>query len=78
MIEQNKDKWPPDGDRPRQWSAGFLGRQGAPDCAVILRHDAILAPGEELTEYTPTIELTWAEWESGHDDYGLAVDGVPL
>lgn len=78
MIEHNKDLWPPAGDRPRQWTAQILGRPGAEDTVVILRHSAILEPGEELTEYTPTIELTWAEWEAMHADYGLDINGQPL
>lgn len=75
--EQNKDKWPPDGDRPRQWRAVFLGHPGAPDCGVIVRYHAILNPGEDLAEDPKTLELTWDEWVRDHDTvYGLALDGT--
>lgn len=78
MIEQNRNQWPPDGDRPRRWNAYFTGRFGTPDCTVIVRHYAILAPGEDLTEYPKTLELTWDEWLTSHVDYGLTVEGQPI
>lgn len=77
MIEQSKGLWDYDPNRPRAWGAACVGPPG-PDATVLLRQYAILAPGEDLTEYPPTIELTWDEWVAGHADYGLTVEGVPL
>jgi hypothetical protein len=71
VIEQNPHLWPPDGDRPRQWVASVMGL-GDP---VIVRYVAILEPGEDLTEYPKTLELTAEEWRDTHADYGLHADG---
>jgi hypothetical protein len=71
VIEQHPELWPPDGDRPRQWVASVMG----PGDPVIVRYVAILEPGEELTEYPKTLELTADEWRDTHADYGLNVDG---
>lgn len=74
MKEQHPDLWPPDGDRPRHWRAHSTGEGGA----VLLRHYAILEPGEDLTEYPKTIELTWQEWLDSHAYYGLNADGTRI
>ena len=79
MIEQHPPpetglSWPLPGDRPRRWAAHGAGV----DENVVLRHYAILAPGEELDEFPKTIELTWDEWMTSHADYGLTADGTPL
>lgn len=78
MDEQHPHLWPPDGDRPRIWSAHILGAVATPDATVILRHYAILDPGEQLTEYPKTLALTWDEWVASHADYRLTIDGQPL
>lgn len=77
MIEHNRDQWAAD-DRERRWMVHFLGGTGAADTTVLVRQYAVLAPGEELSEYPPTVEMTWAEWESHHADYGLTIEGTPL
>lgn len=73
MIEQKPELWPPDGDRPRQWGAMFAPGGGS----VLLRHFAVLEPGEELSEYPKTLLLTAQEWAETHADYGLNADGTP-
>lgn len=74
MIEQSRELWPPAGDRPRRWTA----HGSAVAEPVVLRNYAITAPGEDLVEFPPTIELTWDEWLAGHADYGLHVDGTRI
>lgn len=79
MIEHHPDpstglSWPAKDDRPRRWSAIIFGQMGP----VVLRHDAILEPGEDLTEYPKTLELTIEEWRGSHAKYGLDLDGIPL
>lgn len=79
MIEQHPKPetgfaWPEPGDRPRRWAAHGSGAGEA----VVLRHYAILKPGEVLDEYPPTVELSWAEWQAVHADYGLNVDGTRI
>lgn len=64
-------------DRPRKWQAAILGVPGAPDTTVIVRNYAILAPGEDLTEYPPTEQMLWPDWQVRHADFGLTVDGAP-
>ncbi|GGM53142.1 hypothetical protein ACFFX1_55050 [Dactylosporangium sucinum] len=62
------------GDRPRRWYASIIGAGQN----VVVRHSAILQPGEDLTEYPPTLELTWDEWVDTHSNYGLNLDGTPV
>lgn len=74
MIPQNQEKWSTV-VRDRQWAATIFG-VGQP---VIVANNAILAPGEDLTEDPETWELTWGEWESLHESsYGLTIDGFPV
>ena len=80
-IEHERDRWPgPDDTRQRQWIAAVT-----PGVGVVVRHAAVLADGEQLTEYPKTLELTWAEWtadvngEPAHRaTYGLTVTGRPV
>jgi hypothetical protein len=61
-------------DRPREWRVVrlFTGDR------VILRHFVIPAPGEDVTDDAPQIEVPWATWLTDHDAvYGLTVDGRP-
>lgn len=69
MIPHEPLQW--NGDRPRRWIAAFI----AVDQPVIVRHHAILNDGEDLNEYPPTLELTWAEWQETCDKFGLNADG---
>jgi hypothetical protein len=64
-----------DPDRERRWVVHFIGGTGADP--VIVRHYAVLTPGEDLTENPPSHELTWDEWVAGHAEYGLTLDGQP-
>jgi len=73
MREQAPELWSTE-DRPRRWAA-YGGGEGS---SVVLRNHAILAPGEDLTEYPPTIELDWAEWLAAAADYGFNVDGTRI
>lgn len=75
LVDENPQLWPPDGDRPRQWGAAILGPAGAPDTRVVVRHYAILAPGEDLTEYPPTVEMLWPEWVERCAEFGLTAAG---
>jgi len=75
LIEHCRDRWPKDGDRERRWAAHFLGPQGSDGTRVLLRRYAVLAKGEHLDDYPPTVELSWAEWAEGHGEYGLGLDG---
>lgn len=72
MRKVNKHLWAED-DRPRQWKAYLR-----PGDSAQLRHHAVLTPGEDLTEYPPTVELSWPEWLDSHTDYGLTADGRAL
>lgn len=45
---------------------------------VLVRHYPVIAPGEELTENTPTIRLTRAEWLERHTEWGMNADGTPM
>lgn len=74
MIQQHPESWPAEGDRPRRWYATVMG----PADPVVVRHMAILEPGEDLTEYPKTLELTPDEWREGHAGYGLNADGTPM
>ncbi len=71
-------QWWPDpatDTRTRVWSAAL----SAPGAPVMVRKVAVLAPGEDLTEYPETWELTWDEWvASCTSSYGLTVDGAPV
>ena len=66
------DETPDPQPRPREWHAIFLGD------LVVLRHYAILAPGEHLTEKVPEKTLTWDQWRDTHADYGLELDGTRM
>lgn len=67
---QGQDMWPPAHDRTRQWQGTYAWGE------CLLRFYAVLAPGEDLTDYPPTIELTDAEWIEQHATvYGLDLDG---
>lgn len=75
-IAQCQDQWPdPQTDtRKRVWAAAM----SAPGASVVVRRVAVLDPGEDLTEYPETWELTWDEWLAAHEvTYGLTVDGRP-
>lgn len=63
-------------DRPRRWVALF--RDGMGQGLVVLMHHAIREPDEHISERVPEQRMTWAEWETTHADYGLAVDGTPV
>lgn len=65
----------PDLTRPREWSATFLPT--AAGIEVLLRHDAVLAVGEDLTERTPQLWLTQAEWQRRYGEFDLNEDGTP-
>lgn len=61
-------------DRPREWKVirMFTGER------VILRHFVIPAPGEDINDDAPQVEVPWATWLIEHDStYGLTVDGRP-
>lgn len=59
-------------ERQRFWGVTFVG------AVVLVRHYPVLAPGEDLTEDTPTIRLTKDEWLQRHAEWGLDVDGNRL
>jgi hypothetical protein len=75
-IPINQEKWPPAGDtHARRW----IARVTSVGLPVTVRHVAILAPGENLTEDPETWQLTWDEWVAGHESlYGLSLDGRPV
>lgn len=61
-------------DRVRQWGATVF-----PGEKVQCRNYAVLAPGEQLTDDPPTVNITWADWLRDHETvYGLTVDGTLL
>jgi hypothetical protein len=62
----------PPADRPREWHAIFLGDK------VVLRHYAILAEGEHLTEQVPERVLTLDEFLERHAEFGLDAEGQRL
>lgn len=57
--------------RTRKWHYVVLGGR------VHLRHVAVLADGEDLTENPPTHVLSQEAWAQRHGRYGLNVDGSP-
>lgn len=66
--------WPAD-SREREWIATISG----PDQDVLIRYYAVLLPGEDLTEFPETWQLTWSEWvETCTTVYGLTVEGVAV
>jgi len=74
VIPQAQEQWSTD-PRDRVWVA-YLSAPGNP---VIVRHQAIITPGEDLTEYPETWELAWPEWVASHEtSYGLTIDGSPV
>lgn len=81
-IPQNQPAWPGPGDtRSRVWTAAVQG----PGMPVVVRRVAVLNPGEDLSEYPETWELTYAEWtadvggQPAHKaTYGLTADGRRL
>jgi hypothetical protein len=72
VEEINKELWPPDGDRPREWHYMRMFD------TVTVTYNAILEPGEDLTEYPETHRMDYAEWSERHAEYGLTIDGTPL
>lgn len=44
---------------------------------VTVRHHAVLAPGEDLTEYPPTEVMSLAEWKQRHGEFDCHADGTP-
>jgi hypothetical protein len=67
----NQPAWPTD-VRDREWVASIRS-----DGTVKVRHVAVLAPGEQLTEFPETWVLDSEEWEAAHATYGLERDGTP-
>lgn len=76
IVDPNMDESLPqpqyNPERPRAWSAFFVGD------TVMVRHHAILADGEDLTENPPYHHLTASEWAERHRDYGLDINGQPI
>lgn len=75
-IKQCEELWPTATDtRTRVWWASVSG----PGTPVLVRRVAVLAPGEDLTEYPETWLLSWDEWVASHESvYGLTREGQPL
>lgn len=69
MIKQGEELWTPEDGRERRWHAYFFGGP------VVLRKELVVPVDGD---YPETWELTWAEWEDMHADYGLNIDGTPL
>lgn len=59
-------------DRERVWMATIFSDN------VTVRRYAVLAPGEDLTEYPPTATMPLAEWQARHLEYDCTIDGMPL
>ena len=59
-------------DRARAWGVSFLH-----SAAIVRHYIADLAPGEDVTDYPETHELTLDEWAEKHAEYGLTLDGKP-
>lgn len=57
--------------RQRKWMAHILRDE------VVVRHYAVLAPGEDLTETPPTVTMSLAEWQTRHTEFDCNVDGSP-
>jgi hypothetical protein len=74
VILHEPQQWPTGAalDRPRRWQAWVRG----PGRVVVASWRPILDPGEDLTEYPPTVELTWTEWGEWHDRLGLDTAGT--
>lgn len=45
---------------------------------VTVRQYAVLAKGEDLTEYPPTEVMPLAEWKRRHQEFDCDIFGLPL